>query len=379
MCAAVPVKKPTLDRVPLARLNDLGFGSADIQAIQRLDTNRDQFLDATEVAAALLGSKMTSRAASLVVGRFFTEGLSQTTLRPRVVATFNAIVNPALQYQLLMSLDSSAQARLIQAAAQKTSRSDLAYVWYEFVFSESGVLGGILLNHLHALDPALGDSIFKEALDHSGASELRKQLQAHSKNADALVAWTPAQLIYFPSADAASHHLAARKIHSTTTIPQELKTVVPKISGMQSRGVVVAIREGRGYIMTPETGFTPPRFAVAVAHKVSQEELTRRYAEGKRFLDEGNHDEAIRAYEGILVVEPTELLAYLRIGQVYNSRGNQYERSMWHYYQLAVRGWDALLQKDPRYFDSRMADRIHYNYAVASIDIIAGELSPEND
>lgn len=378
-------KPPTIirpDSIPLTQLEALPLTEGEWARVRTLNTKKDRFLDAGELGKALIGAGSPRRSADRVVGRLFSEGLQRPSLRPNLAATFNAISNPAIQFRLLMSLDSASQARLIQIVAQMTSRADLAYIWYQFVFAESGILGGILLNHLRAMDPELAKELIEGALNRCGdGTEFRRQFQDHLKTAQDVQKLSPSALSYFPTADEARQFLQLRgvPIPSDKEFPSALVSIAPHIRGPRPWGVVVIVHRGHGYIRTPRTQFFPREYVTQLARGTLAEGLHWRYEKGRQLREDDHGDEAIHLFEKILAEHPQEVQAYLEIGIVYNGRYNKTNdqatlRKVIEHYEKAVNGWQTLLARNPAYFDNRLAEEIRYEYAKESLHVLQDEL-----
>lgn len=354
----------------------IGLAKGDRSSLATLDTSpRDGYLNAAELGRGLLAAQAP------VVGRLFSAGIAHPRQRPGLVAAFRDL-NPAQQYGVLRRMPSSQQATLVNELSKMTTPSDLNYLWYQFVFAESGVLGGIFLHHLHVINPQLAESL-PMAAEAVTSGEFRKQFQDHFKIAQPTrrklaQATKMAHIQYYPSPEEAENFLKAQGVAIENTIPPDIQSLQPHLKGRRPVGAMAVVHNGRGYVLLPKPGFMPKTHAVEIATGMTRGEIKEQYKLGDELLENNRHDEAIRAYQHILERNPKECLAYLKIGMVWNDRYNKGEKPLLkqviHHYQLAVQGWDRLITEDSHYLESRGQERIHYDYAKVSIGILEQEL-----
>lgn len=375
MAPPKPVKKPSPDAIALSQLNGLGLAPADVQSIRGLDQNRDNYLDAGEVGKGLLSQ------AAPVVGRLFAAGVGRPLIDRGLVTTFKNLNSPQ-QFSLLQKLSSPAQAQLLHGLSQQAPASDLHYIWYQFVKAESGVLGGVLLNHLRAIQSPLADTLPKAAEAALGGTEFRKQLQDHLKVAHSVKNQSVTVLRYFPSADEARPFLQSQGVtiaNGKAPFPPALSAIAPHIRGPFPQGAVAVIHEGRGFIRIPKPQFFPKEYAVEVAGRSRNRELEKRYEAGRQLTEEGRHDDAIQYFEKMQAENPEDPRAQFEIGLVHNDRYNKTGdqavlRKDIQSHESAMAKWEALLARDPNYFDTRSHDRIHFEYTKESLPILYSEL-----
>lgn len=366
--------------IPVQMIACLPLDADAIRAVYQLNVNpEDRFVSVVELANAVGRASQRS-----VVAKLFKSGILSTPVRQDLNQLFSDFPSAFSQIELLLAVDDDLQRMLLLSLYRPKNHDplrDIDHVFATLPHFDMGLLGGIFLGYLGALDPNL-PSISIEYMRRNvagGGGYLTSAVSQYN-------ALRAVRVKYFSSEWSARIYMMSQNLHSAPGLVTYAQHHQLQLLKMIPSGVTVLERGDQAVIVHAQ--HVRPRQLVMPSSSGNAADIKQQVGALFKMLKGARSDEEyFKLIDAILMLDPRQYRAYAAkayyIGMTSEHDVNMnldqrkaLREEMTMNLEIALKGWEDRQRREPRYFSLNPSDLQCYMDTQEMLDKVYRDRAP---